>query len=112
MLLALQVQAAPSQTTHTPSEVAESSSLSPAAHDANAQSLMITKKPFYFIRHGQTDYNLYKKAAGGGIDCPLNATGIKEAQQLKPTLSSMNFDVVIASPMLRVHQTVEHALSI
>lgn len=75
-------------------------------------TVMLTTKSFYFIRHGETDYNLHQKAAGGGIDAPLNRTGIKQAQQLKPLLSSITFDAVVASPMLRVHQTVEHALGI
>ena len=36
----------------------------------------------YVVRHGQTDWNL-KDLAQGRADIPLNAKGIKQAEELK-----------------------------
>lgn len=33
-----------------------------------------------FIRHGQTDLNKDNRIQGGGIDQPLNETGINQAE--------------------------------
>ena len=34
----------------------------------------------YYVRHGQTDWNLAQKMQGGESEKDLNATGIKQAQ--------------------------------
>ncbi len=60
----------------------------------------------YFVRHGQTDWNLEGKYQGQ-TDIELNQTGINQALELKEKLKSYNFDVVIASPLKRAHRTAE-----
>ena len=37
----------------------------------------------YYVRHGQTDWNLAQKMQGGESEKDLNATGIKQAQKTK-----------------------------
>jgi broad specificity phosphatase PhoE len=61
------------------------------------------KKTFYFIRHGETDWNkefVYQ----GHIDVPLNDTGRNQAiAQNSPELS--NIDIIFSSPLIRAKET-------
>jgi len=63
-------------------------------------------KTFYFLRHGQTDYNA-RDLFQGRVDQPLNPKGIKEAEYTASLVKDMNlhFDYVISSPSLRAQQT-------
>lgn len=65
---------------------------------------MIIKKEFYFIRHGQTDYNLL----GNKVDHPdvsLNAFGREQAQKIEPLIASLNINTVCFSPSKRAKET-------
>lgn len=73
---------------------------------------MLTKKSFYFIRHGQTDYNNRSICAGGKTDIPLNETGILQAKDLQKTLNVINYTNVFSSPMKRSIQTAKLATHI
>ena len=60
--------------------------------------------PFWFLRHGETDYN----AAGlsqGALDIPLNATGRGQAANAGPRLVGRGIVRIMASPMLRTRET-------
>jgi probable phosphoglycerate mutase len=62
--------------------------------------------PFWFLRHGETDYN----AAGlsqGALDIALNATGRAQAAAAAPLLAGQGITGIIASPMLRAKETAE-----
>jgi broad specificity phosphatase PhoE len=62
--------------------------------------------PFWFLRHGETDYN----AAGlsqGALDIPLNATGRAQAELAGPLLAGQGITAIISSPMQRAKQTAE-----
>lgn len=59
----------------------------------------------YYVRHGQTDWNLAKKMQGGQTERPLNETGIKQAEETRKKLENINYDIVICSPMNRAKQT-------
>lgn len=59
----------------------------------------------YIVRHGEVNHNLYKIYSN--IDEGLNDTGIKEANELKEKIKDINYDVVIASPLLRTLMTTK-----
>lgn len=61
----------------------------------------------YYVRHGQTDWNLAQKMQGGQIERPLNETGLKQAEDTKKQLENIKYDIVICSPMQRAKQTAE-----
>ena len=60
----------------------------------------------YFVRHGETDYNL-KSLIQGQLDIPLNSTGIKQAEELAIKLKDFKFDQIISSPLIRASKTAE-----
>ena len=61
----------------------------------------------YYVRHGQTDWNLARRMQGGGTEKELNKTGIEQATETRKKLENVNYDIVICSPMYRVKQTAE-----
>ncbi|MGD0466055.1 MAG: histidine phosphatase family protein [Gammaproteobacteria bacterium] len=76
-------------------------------------------KPFFFIRHGQTDANVQGRMCGGDWDIGLNQYGQKQAQKLSAlffdateelyknnNIPSLNFEIFV-SPMLRARQTAQ-----
>lgn len=62
--------------------------------------------PFWFIRHGQTDYNAAGLAQGAS-DIDLNEVGRAQAQQAAPLLVGRGIGSIICSPMRRAKQTAE-----
>ena len=68
----------------------------------------------YFVRHGETDWNVKKKIQGK-TDVPLNATGKQQAKELADMLLDRKkegtLQVVRAytSPQLRAAQTAQEA---
>jgi broad specificity phosphatase PhoE len=61
---------------------------------------------FYFLRHGQTDWNV-NNLIMGHQDIPLNQTGIEQAHNMSNILRTLEFDVIWSSPLLRARQTAE-----
>lgn len=62
--------------------------------------------PFWFLRHGQTDYN----AAGltqGILDVDLNEVGRTQARLAAPHLAGRGIGSIICSSMRRAKQTAE-----
>jgi len=60
----------------------------------------------YLLRHGQTDWNLFRRA-NGCTDTFLNKTGIEQAKQQAENLKDVNFDVCFCSPQTRARQFCE-----
>lgn len=60
----------------------------------------------YFVRHGETDFNLFK-ITQGQLDVSLNRTGLKQVKDLAEKLKNYNFDYIISSPLIRCRQTLE-----
>ncbi len=61
---------------------------------------------FYFIRHGQTDWNL-KEIWQGWTDIPLNETGHSQARSAISSLSGKGITRIVSSPLIRAHKTAE-----
>ena len=59
---------------------------------------------FYFLRHGQTDWNLEGRCQGHS-DITLNDTGIKQAKKAVNLLNGVDIDLIISSPLLRALQS-------
>lgn len=72
-----------------------------------ASTMQSHNKPFYFIRHGETDWNkegLYQ----GHNDIPLNQTGRTQAIELSRKMSALkDIDAIFVSPLLRAKETLE-----
>ena len=62
---------------------------------------------FYYVRHGQTDWNYAEKIQGGLSEIPLNKNGINQAFKTREKLEKISFDLAIISPMIRAKQTAE-----
>lgn len=60
----------------------------------------------YYVRHGQTDWNLERKIQGGETEKDLNETGIEQAKQAREKVKELEYDMIIRSPMKRVEQTM------
>jgi len=60
----------------------------------------------YLARHGQTNWNLEGRTQGG-TDTELNATGRRQAQDLKTHLKGIEFDHVYSSTLRRSRETAE-----
>ncbi len=54
----------------------------------------------YITRHGQTDWNLYRRYQGA-TDIKLNEKGREQAHAVKEGLKDIKFDRVISSPRIR-----------
>lgn len=60
----------------------------------------------YLVRHGETEYNA-KGLYYGWTDCPINETGRKQAEALKPVFDGIHLDRVVTSTLLRTKETAE-----
>ncbi len=67
---------------------------------------MLLKKPFYYIRHGQTDWNLERRYQGSK-DIPLNKTGIIQAQAAVDSLKNCGITHIFSSPLRRARATAD-----
>lgn len=62
---------------------------------------------FYFVRHGETEYNRRGIVQGRGIDARLNATGRKQAVAVAHRLADVSFNAIYTSPLRRAVETME-----
>ena len=60
----------------------------------------------YVVRHGETIWNVERKVQGI-TDIPLTEKGRKDAEELQELISTLNIDVVIASPLDRARETAK-----
>lgn len=70
---------------------------------------MIVKKEFYFLRHGQTDYNISDRKVDYE-DISLNAVGFKQAQEVEPIVAKLPIKSVCFSPLKRAKETKEKVI--
>lgn len=69
-------------------------------------TMNIPHLPFYFIRHGETDWNRLNKIMGQK-DIPLNERGITQAHHATVLLKKIKFGKIWSSPLQRARQTAE-----
>ena len=60
----------------------------------------------YFIRHGETDWNILKRLQGA-TDIPLNENGEALARETAEGLKDIPFDIIFTSPLKRAYRTAE-----
>ncbi len=68
---------------------------------------MIPVRPFYMLRHGQSEANVANVIAGRGVDSPLTAQGRAEAETVRSTLSQLDIppQVIVHSSLSRARDT-------
>lgn len=62
--------------------------------------------PFFYLRHGETDWNR-RGLLQGSTDIPLNAAGIAQAQAAAGRLTGLGIVSVVSSPLGRARVTAE-----
>jgi broad specificity phosphatase PhoE len=60
--------------------------------------------PFYFVRHGETDWN-YNRLIMGSQDIPLNERGKEQASACAVFVQSLNIETICHSPKKRAMET-------
>lgn len=68
----------------------------------------MTRTDWYFLRHGETEYN-QKGLFQGRIDIPLNDVGRQQAEDARGEILAIGlvFDEVVTSPLVRAVETAE-----
>jgi broad specificity phosphatase PhoE len=66
--------------------------------------MSLPKRPFIYVRHGQTDWNVEGRVQGH-TDVPLNAEGVRQAATICEKLLADHVDYVISSPLVRALKT-------
>lgn len=64
------------------------------------------KLPFYFVRHGETDWNK-ARIIMGQADIHLNETGIQQAHALAQNIADLKISHIVSSPLMRAQQTAQ-----
>jgi probable phosphoglycerate mutase len=65
------------------------------------------KREFFFIRHGETDYNRRGIVQGSGVDSAINELGRRQAQAFYDHYKNYSFDHIICSSLRRTYETVQ-----
>lgn len=74
-------------------------------HRQNLQRSATTiTRPFFFVRHGQTEWNAENRLQGQ-IDAPLSEEGIRQAYAARDRLAAIRFDTIAYSPLQRTERT-------
>ena len=66
----------------------------------------LTAVPFYFMRHGETDWNR-RRIMQGHTDIPLNAYGIAQAEEIAPIVATLPIATICCSTLSRARRTAE-----
>lgn len=65
---------------------------------------MLTARAFWFLRHGETDWNA-RNLSQGNVDIPLNDVGLAQARVAAGLLATRGIRSVVASPLSRAYDT-------
>lgn len=66
----------------------------------------LTPVSFYFLRHGETDWNR-RRVMQGHKDIPLNACGIAQAEEIAPAVAELPIAAICCSTLSRAKTTAE-----
>lgn len=66
----------------------------------------LSRKEFYFVRHGQTDHNS-GKIEGEHLDISLNEMGRKQAAAIEPLIAALPLSLARFSPLKRAKETTD-----
>jgi len=80
--------------------------LDPAPDPDHDLPATLTRVAFWFLRHGETDWNA-QGISQGNVDIPLNATGLAQARAVAPLLRNRGIETIVASPLSRARVTAE-----
>lgn len=69
-----------------------------------SDAIALFRRPFYFVRHGETETNLQRLVAGS-IDTPLTARGRQQALDAAQVLAKEAITAVYSSPLCRARDT-------
>ena len=72
---------------------------------------MLTQRAFWFLRHGETDWNA-RNLAQGAVDIPLNPVGVSQAKAAAELLRNRGIRSIVASPLSRAHETAVAAAEV
>jgi broad specificity phosphatase PhoE len=64
----------------------------------------LTRKTFWFLRHGETDWNAEGRSQGR-TDIPLNQNGIDQAHRAAKALRHRGIRAIVSSPLVRARGT-------
>ncbi len=64
----------------------------------------LTRTPFWFLRHGETDWNA-RGWSQGNVDIPLNEVGRAQAENAAGLMVNRGIRSIVASPLSRAHDT-------
>lgn len=67
---------------------------------------MLTPTEFYFLRHGETDWNLQGRAQGQ-TDVPLNENGRAQARAAQSLTKDLPIKTICSSPLARALETAQ-----
>ncbi|MCC6912074.1 MAG: histidine phosphatase family protein [Rhodospirillaceae bacterium] len=67
---------------------------------------MLPHVPFYFLRHGETDWNR-RRVMQGHIDIALNEVGIRQAMDVAPAVAQLPIKTICVSTLSRARRTAE-----
>lgn len=76
--------------------------------DGAFQQVALAQVPFWFLRHGETDWNA-QGISQGNVDIPLNPTGIAQARAAAQKLRNLGIATIVSSPLSRARVTAEMA---
>ncbi len=74
--------------------------------DAAFQDVPLAHIPFWFLRHGETDWNA-QGISQGNVDIPLNATGLAQARSAATLLRHRGIATIVSSPLSRAKVTAD-----
>ncbi|HEX5326451.1 MAG TPA: histidine phosphatase family protein [Acetobacteraceae bacterium] len=71
-----------------------------------APEATLTRVAFWFLRHGETDWNA-RGVSQGNVDIPLNPTGLAQARSAAALMRNRGIRSIVSSPLSRARVTAD-----